>query len=509
MKQLSKFMRSRFFLGTLCIILELIQLWAVYMWLYEVFLPVSVVGWVLYIGILLHVINRDEIPELKLLWVVLMLLMPLVGAFVLLLVSGNNMGKHYTRQYKKSLQQVACFQKQTDEIRNLEEWDPVAAGQARYLFRAANAPCHGNTQATYFPSGEDFHKALLEDLDKATHHIFLQYFIIQQDKMWDSIYGILKRKTAEGVQVYVMYDDLGCIALLPAGFFKQLEGEGIHCIPSQKYNAVLSHIHNNRDHRKIAVIDGTVGYTGGINLADEYINEKPLYSHWKDTALRLEGSGVQSLSALFITHWNAQHGPKLKPEDFIKHSESSTVQQGWVIPFGDGPTPVYPDQVGKNVYMNLASAAKKYLYITTPYLICDRALLDALSLAAKRGVDVRLVTPHIPDKKTIFLMTRSNYLPLLKSGVKIYEYKPGFIHAKNFLCDGKYGVVGTINLDYRSLVHHFECGVWLCNTQCLQDMKMDFDQLFVCSLPVEQEQALLPWWQRLFAGTLKLLSPLL
>lgn len=508
MKNVLKFLRSRFFFGAVCILLEVLQLWALFIWLYEVFLPVAVVGWALYLGVLLYLINRDELPEMKLLWLAILLLLPHLGAFLLLLISGNSTGKRYCSRYKQAQLQTDTYLQQTDSINRLERISMDAMLQARYLYNAAGMPCWEETDTTYYPTGEDFFQALLRDLEQAETFIFLQYFLLQEGVMWDAVHSILRKKAKQGVQVYVMYDDLGCIALLPPGYFKQLQAEGIHCIPSQKFNAIFTYVHNNRDHRKIAVIDGKIGYTGGINLTDEYINVVQKFGHWKDTAVRLEGAAVKNLSALFLAHWNAQRGELLDPADYL-NVQTSAPSQGFVVPFGDGPAPIYPDEVGKNVYINMATSAKDYLYITTPYLICDRALLSALGLAAKKGVDVRLITPHIPDKKTIYLMTRSNYKKLMDDGVKIYEYTPGFIHEKTFLSDDRYGVCGTINLDYRSLVHHFECGMWMFDTDCISAMKEDFLQTLEASQRITPRQARLSLWQRLVAESLKLFSPLL
>lgn len=307
-----------------------------------------------------------------------------------------------------------------------------------------------------------------------------------------------------------MYDDFGCMATLPEHYYRQLCEEGIHCILSNKFTPVLSNVHNNRDHRKITVIDGTVGFTGGVNLADEYINACEKYGHWKDTAVRLEGDAVRNLSILFLASWNTQS--KENPLDFTPYLEvpmEPVDGQGYVIPFGDGPEPLYQDTIGKNVYLNMIHGAKDYLYITTPYLICDHELLSALRMTAKKGVDVRLITPHVPDKKTVFLMTRSNYRVLIQDGVKIYEYTPGFIHAKSFVCDDRFAVCGTINLDYRSLVHHFECGAWMYGTSCIADMKADFLATEAQSQIITLEQSKMRGWQRLLAELMKVFSPLL
>ena len=323
-----------------------------------------------------------------------------------------------------------------------------------------------------------------------------------------SIHAILKQKAAQGVEIFFLYDDFGCMTTLPEQYYEQLKNEGIHCTPSNKFTPILSHIHNNRDHRKITVIDGRIGFTGGINLADEYINAIEKYGHWKDTAIRLEGPAVKNFMSLFLASWNSQSKYQI---DCTKYMELLPVQQdvnGYVIPFGDGPEPIYRDSIGKNVYLNMINAAKEYVYITTPYLICDHELINALRIAVKKGIDVRIITPHVPDKKTIFLMTRSNYKRLIKSGVKIYEYTPGFIHAKNFICDDKFAVCGTINLDYRSLVHHFECGVWMYGSDAVISMKEDFMRTLTISQQISLTDSELKPWQRLLAEIMKVFSPL-
>lgn len=327
--------------------------------------------------------------------------------------------------------------------------------------------------------------------------------------MWDPIHDILKRKAADGVEVCVMYDDFGCMTTLPDHYYEQLESEGIHCQPSNPFTPVLSHIHNNRDHRKITVIDGKVGYTGGVNLADEYINTVVKFGHWKDSAIRLEGEAVRNLLALFLRVWNAQSKHRLNSDIYMNTISPCPHGSGFAIPFGDGPFPVYREDIGKTVYLNMIHAARSYLYITTPYLICDHELMDALRIAAQRGVDVRLIVPHIPDKRAIFLMTRASYKPLFDAGVKLYEYTPGFIHAKSFVCDDKFAVCGTINLDYRSFVHHFECGVWMCGVDCIRDMKADFLFTLEKSEKVTRTRTELRRLERLPARVMKVFTPLL
>ena len=508
MERLLKILRSRFFLAAFCIVLEFAQLMAVFILLYEFFLPITVLGWIFYVCVLLYLINRDEIPEFKLPWLMILFLLPVIGAFVFILLSSNESSKKTVERYDRTLLELKPWRRQTPAMEKLLEQDTEAYAQARYLYSAASMPCYGDCATTFYPLGEDFLSALLEDLQKAERFIMMEYFIVEEGAMWNPIYAILKEKAAQGVDVYFMYDDFGCMTTLPERYYQQLCEEGIHCILSNKFTPILSNIHNNRDHRKITVIDGKIGFTGGVNLADEYINAIEKYGHWKDTAIRIEGGAVKNLMMLFIASWNTQSKMPMDCDLYMDTPAPRIQGQGFVIPFGDGPASMYPDTIGKNVYLNMIHGAKDYLYITTPYLICDHELLSALRMAAKKGVDVRLITPHIPDKKAVFLMTRSNYRVLLQDGVKIYEYTPGFIHAKSFVCDDKLAVCGTINLDYRSLVHHFECGAWMYDTACIGDMKEDFMATIGRSQIVTMEQATLRGWQRLLAELMKVFSPL-
>lgn len=505
--QVGRVLRSRFFLAALCIVLEFAQLMVVFVLLYQFVWPVTVLGWVFYIGVLLYLINRDDIPECKLPWLLILCFLPVVGAFVYMLLSSNRTSEKEYRRVQKAEQELLPYQS-SGELDTLVSLDADAYAQVKYLTGASGLPCYANTKITYYPIGEEFHQALLEDLQKAQRFIFMEYFIVQEGKMWAPLHQILRKKAAQGVKVYFLYDDVGCLGLLPERYYQQLEGEGIHCLPTNKFTPVLSHIHNNRDHRKITVIDGRIGFTGGINLADEYINAIVKHGHWKDTAVRLEGPGVENLTYLFLLTWNSQTKMPLDPGPYLESPTPRFPNQGFCLPFGDGPEPIYLDSIGKNVYLNMIHGARERLYITTPYLICDHELRSALGLAAKKGVDVRIIVPHIPDKWPVHLMTRSNYEALVRGGVRIYEYTPGFIHAKSFVCDGKLGVCGTINLDYRSLVHHFECGVWMYKTACLPDMEQDFLRNLSVSEEITPRRARLRNVSRLLAEVMKIFSPL-
>lgn len=480
-----------------------------YILLYELFVPITAAAWIFHFAVLLYIINRDEIPEMKMPWLVIMFLLPVIGAYIFMLLSSDNASRKEYARYSEAEHSIERFTAQTAALEELMEHDTDAYLQANYIYSQTKMPCRENTAITYYPIGEDFHAALLRELRKAKNYIFMEYFILQEGAMWEPIHELLLSKVGEGVEVFFIYDDFGCFGVLPWHYYKTLNSEGIHCEIANKFSPILSHIHNNRDHRKITVIDGKVGFTGGINIADEYINAVDKHGHWKDTAIKLEGEGVRNLMMLFLTNWNTNSKRHLLDcEKYMNTPPYIAVGKGAVIPFGCGPKPIYKDNIGKNVYLNIIHSAHRYLYITTPYLICDREILNALCLAAQKGVDVRLITPHHPDKKIVFWMTRSNYRILLDAGVRIFEYTPGFIHAKNLVCDDKFAVCGTINLDYRSLVHHFECAAWMHETDCIPDMKEDFLRTERQSGEVDKNKTVMRSWQRFIADILKIFSPL-
>ena len=325
-----------------------------------------------------------------------------------------------------------------------------AASLARYLRgRGGGFPVYGNTAVTYFNGGEAKFAELLRQLETAEHYIFLEYFIVRSGKMWSGVEEILMRKAAQGVDVRLIYDDFGSLLGLPTDFVVRMERAHIRCIPFNPVVPLLSLVMNHRDHRKIVVIDGKVAYTGGINLADEYINAITRFGYWKDAGLRIEGTAVWNFTVMFLDFWNA-----FRPQLAVLPASDGVVQ-----PYADSPLDEEP--VAETVYLDILAQSQQYVYFYTPYLAIGEEMLDALRNAAKRGVDVRLVLPGIPDKKLVFRLSRSYYLPLLQAGVRIYEYTPGFLHAKCWVSDDRAAVVGSINMDYRSLFLHFECGVLL------------------------------------------------
>lgn len=481
-----KFFKSLFnrvFLVCFSIILQTILLILGIYVFSDYFYVFQVAQYVLAAIIILSVINKNDIPEFKLPWVTLASLFPLIGVTLFICFAHTNVSKKQIKRYEENFLSAAIasgkLEKEEEKIKALAK---DQYGDIRYIENSSRLPAYLAEDIRYFPTGEDFFPEFLKDLSSAKEFIFLEYFIIERGLMWDSILRILEEKIKEGVEVRVLYDDFGCASKIPSNYYKTLRKKGIKCYKFNPMYPLISGVYNNRDHRKIAVIDGKVGYTGGLNFADEYINHVRRFGYWKDNAIRLEGAAVNNLTTMFLITYSTV---SKKEEDFAKYlvqRNGTPKSHGVVLPFGDGPRPLYDEYVGETIYLNIIHHAKKYVYITTPYLICDYQLLNALCIAAKRGVDVRIATPHIPDKKIIFAMTRSNYHTLIQAGVKIYEFQPGFMHAKTFLSDDTTAVVGTINLDYRSLVHHFENGVYLYQTDCLEDIKKDFEDIFAKSI---------------------------
>lgn len=368
-----------------------------------------------------------------------------------------------------------------------------------------------NSTVTYHASGEEQFEDLKAELEKAEHYIFLEYFIIHEGIFWDTILEILVRKAQEGVDVRLIYDDLGCVVLLPYGYDRKLEKLGIQCKVFNPFIPFISVRMNNRDHRKIVVIDGHTAFTGGINLADEYINAYEKYGHWKDTGVMVKGEAVWNFTVMFLTLWDFL--TKTREPDYerfrpqVYHPEPFA-GEGFVAPFTDSP--MDGETVGENVYYNLIAHASHYVYITTPYLILDYEMTNALCTAAKSGVDVRIITPYVWDKFMVYMLTQSNYPALLEAGVKIYEYTPGFVHAKSFVVDDELATVGTINLDYRSLYLHFECGCWMYKTPAVMDIKADLlKTMEECHRFTMEDYHKLPLYRRLGGKLLKLFAPLL
>ncbi|MEG1205801.1 MAG: cardiolipin synthase [Angelakisella sp.] len=454
----------------------------------------------------LFIINKKEKPAYKLTWVILILLLPIFGGLFYLIFRFQSSLRLF-RKRQSSIEELTkpLLQRQDECLVGLGE---EFGNLPRYLQNFAGLPVYGNTRTQYLTPGEKKLTCLLEQLRKAERYIFLEYFIVAGGFMWDSILGVLKERVAAGVEVRLLYDDMGCLLLLPSNYPKTIEKLGIQCRVFSPFRPVLSSLQNNRDHRKIAVIDGKIAFTGGINLADEYINAAERLGHWKDAALMMEGDAAWSFTVMFLEMWSLAGATA---EDFsrflptpVEHSEAV---QGYVQPYCDSP--LDSDNVGEHVYLQIISNARHYLYINSPYLIVDDSMLSALMLAAKGGVDVCICTPRRGDKWMVHMTTRSYYRDLIQSGIRIYEYSPGFMHSKTFVSDDHIATVGTTNLDFRSLYLHFECGACLYNTSTVADIKEDYLQTLTQCKQMTMEDCHNAWPVRLFQEVLRVFAPLM
>lgn len=458
-------------------------------------------------AVLLKIIASDDNPDYKIPWMLFVLIIPVAGLMLYFIFGSRKLKKKYINRLN-DLKNLSYKYDDKELLEQLERENSIAGTQAKMLMNIADTHLFTNTKQTYFSSGEEYYKALLEDLRKASKFIYLEYFIIEEGKFWNSILDILKEKASLGLDIKVVFDDIGCMSTLPGNYAKQLKKFGIEATPFSRMKGQADNEFNNRNHRKILVIDGTIGYTGGINIADEYINETIRFGHWKDIGIRLEGDAVYELTRLFLIDFGINIKKSLSFSNDL-YPSCSNKEDGYIVPFGDGPKPLYQRRVSKSIIQSMLNCATKYVYITTPYLIIDNEICTSIENTALRGVDVRIVVPHIPDKKLIFNMTKSYYKRLIDCGVKIYEYEPGFIHAKTYIADDKYAIIGTINLDYRSLVHHFENGVWLYNCQCIKDLKTDLVDTISKSIEIKPKMLKTNLFNRFFRALVRIFAPML
>ena len=422
----------------------------------------------------MHIINRDMDPYMKIAWIVPILAVPVLGIVCYFFIQSQTGARRTNKRLREVIQETSPYLEQDpDVMRSLQEDDPGVYNLAHYIECYGGYPAYRNTSVTYFPLGEDKFREMLIQLEKARKFIFLEYFIVHDGEMLDAILDILKRKVKQGVEVRFMYDGMCSLAHLPYDYPKELIACGIQCKVFSPIVPVLSTIQNNRDHRKILVIDGHTAFTGGVNIADEYINRKQRFGHWKDTAVLLRGDAVQSLTMIFLQMWDVDmRGVEPYGKYLTKKAESLNDRLGYVIPYADSPFD--HENVGEEVYFHILNHAKKYVHIMTPYLILDNEMLTTLIRAAKSGIEVIIIMPHIPDKWYAFAVAKTYYKELIEGGVQIYEYAPGFVHAKVFVSDDDTATVGSINLDFRSLYLHFENGVFIYDNPEVQKVEEDF-----------------------------------
>ena len=460
-------------------------------------------AYVVAVIIFFFIVNRYEDPEFKIPWIIGMLLLPFFCSVFFLIF-----GRHGIRKKDKIIVKATRNAYHSHFTVDTHENLGRAYGTFKYLNSVTELGSHSHNRVTYYKCGEEFFPAMIEGLKQAKEFIFMEFFIITDGKEWSTVLEILKQKAQDGVDVRIVYDDMGCSGTISARTPKKLKKYGIKCYKFHPFRPVLSGVFNNRDHRKIVIIDHQMGFTGGINLADEYANEKKRFGYWKDTMVKIEGSGINNLLATFLQNYDLCTLEVSDYNHFLDYKYKEYDDEGFVMPFGDGPGGIDDALVGEQNYINILNYASKSCYISTPYLIPTYPLMDAMRNAALRGVDVHLIVPGIPDKKIVYAIAKSNFRALLDAGVHIHIYTPGFNHMKSAIADHELAFVGTINFDFRSLVHHFECGTILYKNKCLQDIQDDFNEMISVSkeVPTNYRQFFLIRW---LCIVLKLITPLL
>ena len=495
-----KFIFNRFTIFSIAIIAQILFyiLWALYFADTQIMWFIGALAGVI---VLLNIIARNLNPAQTLLWTTAVMSFPIAGVTLYLLLGRSLWSKKTKDRMRKS------FFKQAKTVNVTEDYPQKYRGQINYIIEKAKTCAYRGSETKYFESGENFFADMVKELAAAKKYIFMEYFIIERGKLWDKILPVLEKKAKSGVPVYLMYDDIGSISKLPSSYYKRLNEKGIRCVKFNKYYPVITNIHNNRDHRKITVIDGAVAYTGGLNIADEYVNEAGRSYYWKDTGVKIKGNAVGEIAEQFMQLYEIASKQELDFDSFIYDKPLISNENGIVVPFGSGPDFFYKAPVAEEIMLNMIDQSDSEIIITTPSLICDYTINRSLVRAVARGVDVKIVLPDVPDKKIIYIMTKSNAKYLRDNGVKIYRATGSFLHAKSIVSDKIAAVTGTINFDYRSFLHHFENGVWMCETNAVNELLNDVSSL--CTEKNEFGKDLnmrLP--ARLLAGVLKIFTPL-
>lgn len=487
----------------------------------------AIYGGSVFLGFVLtvYLINRKGNPAFKIAWIVPILTVPVFGALFYLYFNLQMESHLLNRQVMKEVERTSALSEQKEEdLEALKQESPQMANMASYLRKAGNSAVYRNTTAQYYASGESAFDVILRELSAARHYIFIEFFIVNQGYMWESVLEVLKAKVKEGVEVRMMYDGMSDYFRLPIHYARKLSEDGIQCQVFSPIKPLLSTVQNNRDHRKIIVIDGHTAFTGGINLADEYINQKERFGYWKDSCIMLKGDAVRDFTLMFLQMWNVVEFVKIAKdrktqasehylEEYQKYirmpiPENKEEGKGYVIPYNDNP--LDEELVGELVYMDILNTATRYVHIMTPYLVLDHNMIVALTYAAKRGVDVKIIMPHIPDKKYAFILARTYYNELLDAGVEIYEFLPGFVHSKNFISDDEKAVVGSINMDFRSLYLSFECAALLYKNKEIAAIEADFQEaLKQCEKVTKDVYNNQQLWKKLAGSLLRLFAPLM
>ncbi len=493
---------SRFGLILLMLVAQVLILFSIFQW-FQAMIPHIFGGTVVLTSVIVvYLLNNRINPTAKITWLIVILILPVFGV-LLFLYTQSDLGHRVLKEWANKMVSDTRTGIRQDErvMERLAEENGGAAALAHYMGRSGCHPVYDKTAVTYFPLGEEKFEEMLKQLEAAQHFIFMEYFIVSEGIMWGRVLEILARKAAAG-------DGTCEFALLPHDYPKRLRRLGIKCKIFAPASPFVSTHYNYRDHRKILVIDGQTAFNGGVNLSDEYINQKMKFGHWKDTAVMIKGEAVKSFTLMFLQMWGMDGG-KVEFDTFLAYPTLEVRDaKGYVIPYGDRP--LDEDQVGERVYMDMLNRALKYVHIMTPYLILDGEMETALKFAAERGVEVAVLLPGIPDKRIPYALAKTHYASLLESGVKIFEYTPGFVHAKVFVSDDREAVVGTINLDYRSLYHHFECATYMYGTDCIPQIEADFQAtLAKCRQVTKETVRHEKWTMKLLGSLMKVAAPLL
>lgn len=476
---------GRLIFVALAVLIQVGWIVALFLWLNKYSATINLLCTIAAMLLVLRIYGKRQLAAFKMPWIILIMAFPLLGLCLYFLFGHKNATQRMRVRFEKLDPKLFSeISQDATVMEELEKQDFAVANQCRYISNYASYPVYKNTDVKFYAEASDGFEAQLKALAQAENFIFMEYHAIEEAESFSRLKNVLAERASHGVEVRVLYDDVGSIGFIDPGFIGRMEAVGVKC---RIFNPVMPFLNifiNNRDHRKITVIDGKVGFTGGYNLADEYFNITHPYGYWKDTGIRLEGSAVKSLTVMFLEMWNAMKETDASYQKYLPKLPENKAVRGFVQLYADSPLDNEP--TGENVYMNLIKAAKHRLYVATPYLIISDEMERELCLAAKRGVDVRVITPGIPDKKLIYKITRSYYAGLVRGGVRVYEYTPGFLHAKQVLCDDLTAVVGTINFDYRSLYHHFENAAFLYDCDAVKDIAADFEKTLSASNEVTE-----------------------
>ena len=512
MKKLNRVLYSNKFFALIMLLIQIAVFIAMFIWISDYSkVIIGLTTLLSAVMIILEVNRSEEEPTFKMAWITLVAIIPVFGALFYLFTRAGAISKNISEDYHAAQEiNKKYLTENEDVLKTLALENKRENAFASYLSRYGGSPVYSNSPVQYYSIGERMFEDVKKELMKAEKFIFMEFFIINHtSRMWREILDILRQKARQGVEVRVMYDAMGCVGTLPRGYNETLEKIGIKCRVFSPIVPLMSTHQNNRDHRKIIVVDGAAAFCGGINIADEYINEKLRFGHWKDTGFMLRGSAVAGFTAMFLNMWNIYGAGAEDGGKYITASEPNRVSaDGFVIPFGD--TPLDNVYIGKRAYIHNLDNASDYVYIMTPYLVIDNEMYESLKYAAQRGVDVKIILPHVPDKPYAFYLARTYYKALISAGIEIYEYTPGFIHAKMSVSDGARAIVGTINHDYRSLYLHYECAAYMMNVPAVIDIERDFKDTLLKSQKITLgDIKRFNIFTRLIGHVMRLVAPLL